>query len=91
MKRGKVIRTDGISLPDAQDMKDIGEAGYSYLGILETDERERERNEEKEMENKFYKEYLRWLRLILRSKLNGKKIMAVNTWAVYVMRYGADE
>ena len=46
MKRGKVIRTDGISLPDAQDMKDIGEAGYSYLGILETDERERERNEE---------------------------------------------
>ena len=67
MKRGKVIRTDGISLPDAQDMKDIGEAGYSYLGILETDERE------KEMENKFCKEYLRWLRLILRSKLNGKK------------------
>ena len=46
MKRGKVIRTDGISLPDAQDMKDIGEAGYSYLGILETDERERERNGE---------------------------------------------
>ena len=30
------------------------------------------------------------LRLILRSKLNGgNKIIAVNTWAVSVMRYGA--
>ena len=33
---------------------------------------------------------MRWLRLILRSKLNGRnKIMAVNTWAVSVKRYGA--
>ena len=39
---------------------------------------------------KFTKEYLQRLRLILRSKLNGRnKIMAVNTWAVSVMRYGA--
>ena len=45
---------------------------------------------EKEMKEKFSKEYLRRLRLILRSKLNGRnKIMAVNTWAVPVMRYGA--
>ena len=42
------------------------------------------------MKEKFSKEYLRRLRLILRSKLNGRnKIMAVNTWAVSVMRYGA--
>ena len=46
MERGKVIRTDGIRLPDAQDMEDIDEGGYSYLGILKIDERERERNEE---------------------------------------------
>ena len=44
----------------------------------------------KEMNKKFSKEYLRWLRLILRLKLNGRnKIMAVNTWAVSVMGYGA--
>ena len=50
------------------------------------------KEKEKEMKNKFCKEYLRWLRLILRSKLNGRnKIMAVNTWAGYVMRYGTDE
>ena len=42
------------------------------------------------MNEKFSKEYLRRLRLILRSKLNGRNnIMAVNTWAVSVMRYGA--
>ena len=70
---------------DWQHMKDIYEIGYTYLGILETD-----KIKEKEMKEKFSKEYLRRLRLILRSKLNGRnKIMAVNTWAVSVMRYGA--
>ena len=85
MERGKVIRTDGIRLPDGQHMKDIDEIGYTYLGILETD-----KIKEKEMKEKFSREYLRRLRLILRSKLNGRnKIMAVNTWAASVMRYGA--
>ena len=56
-----------------------------YLGILETN-----KNKEKEMKENFSKEYLRWLRLILRSRLNGRnKIMALNTQAVSVMRYGA--
>ena len=42
------------------------------------------------MKEKFSKDYLQWLRLILRLKLNGRnKIMAVNTWVVSVMRYGA--
>ena len=66
-------------------MKDIDKTGYTYLGILETD-----KIKEKEMKEEFSKEYLRQLRLILRSKLNGRnKIMAVNTWAVSAMRYGA--
>ena len=33
-------------------------------------------------------EYKRRLKLVLRSKLNGK-ISAINTWAVAVIRYGA--
>ena len=37
MERGKVIRADGIRLPDGQDMKDTDETGYTYLGLLETD------------------------------------------------------
>ena len=56
-------------------MKDIDEAGYTYLGIMVTD-----KVKEKEMKEKFSKEYLRWVRLILRLTWNGKnKIMAVNT------------
>ena len=57
-------------------MKDINKAGYTYLGILETDQMK-----EKEMKKKFSKEYLRRLRLILKSKLNRRnKVMAVNTF-----------
>ena len=75
MERGNVIRTDSIRLLDGQHMKDIDETGYTYLGILETGE-----VKEKEMKEKFSKEYLRRLKLILRLKLNARnKIMAVNT------------
>ena len=85
MERGKVIRIDGIRLPDGQDMKDIDEVDYTYLGILETD-----KIKDKEIKGNFSKEYLRCLRLILTSKLNGSnKIMAVNTWEVSAMRYAA--
>ena len=73
-----MIRKDSIRLKDGQHMEDIDETGYTYLRILETD-----KIKEKEMKEKFNKEYLQWLRLILRSKLYGRsKFMAVNTWAV---------
>ena len=63
-------------------MKDIAE---TYLGIFET-----VKIKEKEMKEKPSKKYLQRLRLTLRSKLNnGNKTMAVNTWAVFVIRYGA--
>ena len=45
---------------------------------------------EHEMKIKVTAEYKRRLRLILKSKLNGKnKIQAINTWAVALLRYGA--
>ena len=53
MQREKFTRTDGIRLPDGQHMKDIGETGYTYLGILEID-----KIKEKEMKGKFSKERL---------------------------------
>ena len=38
----------------------------------------------------FSKEYKRRLKLLLKTKLSGKnKIMAVNTWAVAILRYSA--
>ena len=42
------------------------------------------------MKDKFRNEYFRRAKLILKSKLNGRnKIMALNTWAVSILRYGA--
>ena len=35
MKRGKVVKSEGISMSDGKMMKNIEESGYKYLGILE--------------------------------------------------------
>lgn len=74
LKRGKVVKMDGVTLPDGQARKQIDDDGYRYLGILEL-------NSVKERERKMQlqREYKR--RLMLKSKLN--------TRAVAVMRYGA--
>ena len=65
-------------------MKEVDENEYTYLGILELDEI-------KEHEMKSTAEYKGRLRLILKSKLNGKnKIQTINTWAVALLRYGAE-
>ena len=85
LKRGKVVKQNGIVLPNGQVMKEIDESGYEYLGIVEID-----KIKETEMKDKFAGEYKRRLKLVLKSKLNGKnKILAINTWAVSVLRYGA--
>ena len=35
LKKGKVVKQNGISLPNGQVKKDIDENGYKYLGIVE--------------------------------------------------------
>ena len=51
---------------------------------------EYDRVKEQEMKDKFRNEYFRRAKLILKSELNGKnKIMALNTWAVSILKYGA--
>ncbi|CAB4018161.1 Hypothetical predicted protein, partial [Paramuricea clavata] len=85
MKRGKIVECNGIQLPDEETIKSVEEDGYNFLGILELD-----KIMEGEMKRKFVKEYGRRLRLVLKSKLNGRnKIMSMNTWAVALLRYGA--
>ena len=85
LKRGKIVRHQGIELPNGETMKEVEQKGYTYLGIIELD-----KIKESEMKEKTIKEYKRRLRLILKSKLNGKnKITAINTWAVAIFRYGA--
>ena len=66
-------------------MKEVDENGYTYLGILELDE-----IKEHEMKIKVTAEYKRRLRLILKSKWNGKnKIQAINAWEVAMLKYRA--
>ena len=82
MKRGKIVKSEGIKLPDGEVMKPVGQGGYTYLGIIELD-----KIKETEMKEKITKEYKQRQRLILKSKLNGRnKVTAINTWAVAIFR-----
>ena len=85
LKRGNVVESRGVLLPDGILLKAIDEEGYKYLGIMEVD-----KIKENEMKLQFAKEYKRRVRLILKSKLNGKnKMKAINAWVVAVLRYVA--
>ena len=77
------MESDGIQLPDGETIKIAEQDGYKYIGILELD-----KIMEAEMKRKFVKKYERRLRLVLKSKWNGKnKIMAMDTWVVAIVRY----
>ena len=66
-------------------MKNIEEGEYKYLGILEAAGLKHE-----EMKDQIKKEYIRRVRNILKSKLNGGNIIsAINSRAVSIVRYGA--
>ena len=85
MNRGKIKSAAGIELPSGEKIKEIEEDAYKYLRVLDYD-----RIKEQEMKNKFKNKYFKRARLILKSKLNGRnRIMALNTWAVSTMQYGA--
>ena len=85
MNRVKVKSTDETELPSSEKIREIEEDGYKYLRILEYDG-----VKEQQMKDKLRNKYFRRKKLILKSKLNGRnKIMALNTWAVSILRYGA--
>ena len=86
LKRGNIIKSDGIALPDDTVIKAMNEGdSYKYLGIMEADQILR-----KEMKEKVNKEYFRRTKKVLKSKLNGGNcITAINTWAVSLLRYSA--
>ena len=85
IKRGKIVKMEGISLQDGQEVKGFDDSGYKYIGILQTDQLK-----EKETKDLFAEEYKRRLKIVPKTKLSGKKkIMAVNTWSVQIPRYSA--
>ena len=71
MKRGKVVPSDGLCMPDGTMMRNIEEEGYKYPGILEVDAIKHD-----EMKKQLKKEYIRRDRNILKSNLNGGNIIS---------------
>ena len=85
LKREKVVSSEGVEMPERERIKEVLKNGYKYLGILEYN-----KIKESKMKENFRREYLRRTKLIMKSRLNGRnKIIAINTWAVSLMRYGA--
>ena len=86
MEKGRIVKSDGIELSDGKVIKSLQEGeSYKYLEILEAD-----KFLEEKMKLNVLKEYIRRLRKILKSKLNGGNLVSgVNTWAVSLLRYSA--
>ena len=83
MKSGKQHMTDGIELPNHDNIRTLGEnETYKYLDILEADT-----IKQVEMKNKIRKEYLRRTRKLLETKLSSRNLIkGINTWAVLIVR-----
>ena len=84
MEKGKIVKSVGVELPVGQVIKSLQEGErYKYLGILQAD-----KFLEEKMKLNALKEYIRRLRKILASKLNGGNLVCgVNTCAVSPLRY----
>ena len=84
MEKGMVVKSVGIELPDGKVNKSLQEGeSYKYLGILEAD-----KFLEEKMKLNVSKEYIRQLRKVLKSKLNGENLFRrANTWKVSLLRY----
>ena len=86
MEKGKIVKSVGRELPNGRVIKSLQEdKSYKYLGILEAD-----KFLEEKMKLNVSKEYIRRLRKVLKSKLNGGNLVhGVNTWAVSLLRNSA--
>ena len=66
-------------------IKEVEEDGYKYPGIMQLD-----KILNIEMKGKITSEYVRRVKKLCRSKLNGGNLISgINTWAVSVLRYSA--
>lgn len=78
------MKLNGVALPNGQMTKGVDESGYKYLVIVEMD-----KIKETDMKDKFASKYERRLKLVITSKsIDRNRILAINTCAVSVLRYG---
>ena len=85
LKRGKISCSEGINLGNNEIIGEVGNDGYKYLGIAEKDGICHEQVKESSR-----REYFKRLTSLCKSKLNsGNLLLAINTWAVPLLRYNA--
>ena len=66
LKRGTVVSSEGVEMPDGERIKEIEKNGYRYLGILEYN-----KIKESKMKENFQRiKVMRRRKLIMRSRLN---------------------
>ena len=86
MEKGKIVKSVDIELSNGKVITSVQEGeSYKYLRILEAD-----KFLEEKMNLNVLKKYIRSLRKVLKSKLNGGNLVCgVNIWAVPLLRYSA--
>ena len=72
MTKGRRAECSGITLPDGSVFPEVEEGGYKYLGILETDQILHQ-----QMKALTSSEYLRRIKLLLKSSLTGKNLITL--------------
>ena len=83
LERGRLVRCEGVELPDEERMKGVDQEGYKYIGVLQLD-----KTMNKEMKENIGNDNIRRVKLICKSNLNaGNFIFGLNAWAIGVMRY----
>ena len=89
-----MVQIEGIELPDRKRMREVNLDGYKYLGVLQLDSYlgvlQLDSIVNREIKEKVKIEYIRRIKKLLRSQLNGGNIIAgMNAWAVGIIRCGA--
>ena len=85
MKRGKVVSSGRVEMPDVKRIKEIEKNRYKYLNVLEYN-----KIKESNMKEKFQSEHLRRTKLPMKNRRNDRhKTIAINTWAYSLMRFSA--
>ena len=75
LKRGNVVSSEEVKMPDGERIKEVEKNRYRYLGILEYN-----KIKESKLKQNFRREYLRRTKLIMKIRLNGRnKIIAIIT------------
>ena len=84
LKRGTVVSSEGVEMPDGERIDEVEKNGYRYLCILEYN-----KIKERKMKENFRREYLSRTKLITKSRLNGKNmIIAMSMGCLHSYKIG---